>query len=68
MGGIRLQLLCGVRIELAVGSLPMPSLFGGEEEGVLQTRQLWKLEAEPLQQEPTNNWTRIQQSFFRKLN
>ena len=24
MGGIKLQLLCGVRIELAVGSLPYP--------------------------------------------
>ena len=26
MGGIKLQLLCGVRIELAVGSLPYPSM------------------------------------------
>ena len=24
LGGIKLQLLCGVRIELAVGSLPYP--------------------------------------------
>ena len=47
MGGIELQLLSGVRIELAVGSLPMPSLFGVEEEGVLQTRQPLGLEAEP---------------------
>ena len=34
------ELLCGVRIELAVESLPMPSLFGGEEEGVLQNLKL----------------------------
>ena len=39
--------LCCLRIELAVGSLPMPSLFRGEEEGVLQTCQLLELEAEP---------------------
>ena len=46
-GGVKLQLLCGVRIELAVGSLPLPSLFGGEEKGVLQTHQPLGLEAEP---------------------
>ena len=28
MGGIKLQLLCGVRIELAVGSLPYPRQSG----------------------------------------
>ena len=28
MGGIKLQLLCGVRIELAVGSLPYPGKSG----------------------------------------
>ena len=28
MGGIKLQLLCGVRIELAVGSLPYPDESG----------------------------------------
>ena len=28
MGGIKLQLLCGVRIELAVGSLPYPGESG----------------------------------------
>ena len=28
MGGIKLQLLCGVRIELAVGSLPYPDQSG----------------------------------------
>merc|ERR1712218_549751 len=28
MGGIQLQLLCGVRIELAVGSLPYPGESG----------------------------------------
>ena len=28
MGGIKLQLLCGVRIELAVGSLPYPDRSG----------------------------------------
>ena len=54
MGGIELQLLCGVRIELAVGALPylaripvqVPprALWGYSkylhvEEGVLQTRQ-----------------------------
>ena len=53
MGGIKLQLLCGVRIELAVGALPylaripvqVPprALWGYSkylhvEEGVLQTR------------------------------
>ena len=27
MGGIKLQLLCGVRIELAVGSLPYPGNY-----------------------------------------
>ena len=27
MGGIKLQLLCGVRIELAVGSLPYPGMI-----------------------------------------
>ena len=27
MGGIKLQLLCGVRIELAVGSLPCPAMI-----------------------------------------
>ena len=47
MGGIKLQLLCGVRMELAVGSLPMPSLLRGEKEGVLQTCQPLGLEAEP---------------------
>ena len=54
MGGIKLQLLCGVRIELAVGALPylaripvqIPphALWGyatylNVEEGVLQTHQ-----------------------------
>ena len=62
MGGIKLQLLCGVRIELAVGALPylaripvqVPprALWGYSkylhvEEGVLQTRQPLGLEAEP---------------------
>jgi len=63
MGGIKLQLLCGVRIELAVGALPyllarIPvqfpprALWGYSkylhvEEGVLQTRQPLGLEAEP---------------------
>ena len=46
-GGFKSQLLCGVRNELAIGILPMPSLFKGEEEGVLQTRQPLGLEAEP---------------------
>ena len=27
MGGIKLQLLCGVRIELAIGSLPCPGML-----------------------------------------
>ena len=27
MGGIKLQLLCGVRIELAIGSLPYPGMI-----------------------------------------
>ena len=27
MGGIKLQLLCGVRIELAIGSLPYPGNY-----------------------------------------
>ena len=27
MGGIKLQLLCGVRIELAIGSLPYPGII-----------------------------------------
>ena len=62
MGGIKLQLLCGVRIQLAVGALPYlaripiqvpPRALWGyfkylhEEEGVLQTRQPLGLEAEP---------------------
>ena len=62
MGGIKLQLLCGVRIELAVGALPylaripvqVPprALWGYSkylhvEEGVLQTRQPLGLEAVP---------------------
>ena len=67
MGGIELQLLCGVRIELAVGSLPylarVPSrslpipLVGTQKYllGVLQTRQPLGLEAEP-HQGPTHNW------------
>jgi len=32
---------------MAVGSFLMPSLFGGEGEGVLQTRQTLGLEAKP---------------------
>ena len=63
MGGIKLQLLCGVRIELAVGALPylaripvqVPprALWGYSkylhvEEGVLQTRQPLGLEVESL--------------------
>ena len=65
MGGIKLQLLCGVRIELAVGSLPylalawyIPGPFPYHvlrEKGVLQTRQSLGLEAEP-HQGPTHNW------------
>ena len=64
MGGIKLQLLCGVRIELAIGSLalalaryPSRSLPYHVlcEEGVLQTRQPLGLEAEP-HQGPTHNW------------
>ena len=62
MGGIKLQLLCGVRIELAVGALPylaripvqVPprALWGYSkylhvEEGVLQTRQPLGLELNP---------------------
>ena len=62
MGGIKLQLLCGVRIELTVGSLPylarlpsrsLPIPLGGggykvpfEEKGVLQTCQPLELEEE----------------------
>ena len=60
MGGIKLQLLCGVRIELAIGSLPylaripsrsLPMPLGVlkvpfEEEGVLQTHQPLGLEEE----------------------
>ena len=61
MGGIKLQLLCGVRIELAVGPLPylarhpsrsLPTNPLGVlkvpswEEGVLQTRQPLGLEEE----------------------
>ena len=60
MGGIESQLLCGVRIELAVGSLPylarypsrsLPMPLGVlqvpfEEEGVLQTQQSLGLEEE----------------------
>ena len=59
MGGIKLQLLCGVRIELAVGSLPYLALARYPsrslpyhvlcEEGVLKTRQPLWLEAEPHQ-------------------
>ena len=55
MVGIKLQLLCGVRIELAVESLPYLALARPfpyhvlREEGVLQTRQSLGLEAEPHQ-------------------
>ena len=34
IGGVKSQLLFGVRIELAVGSLPMPHLFRGGQKGV----------------------------------
>ena len=34
-------------MDLGIGSLQIPSLFKGEEEGVLQTRQPLGLEAEP---------------------
>ena len=71
MVGIKLQLLCGVRIELAVGSLPLsgsgsvsvqvPShttfyVHVLREEGVLQTCQPLGLEAEPQTSGPTHNW------------
>ena len=56
MGGIKLQLLCGVRIELTVGTLPIwpwlsicPGPFPYHvlrEEGALQIRQPLWLEAE----------------------
>ena len=55
MGGIKLQLSCGVRIELAVGSLPYLALARPgpfpyhvlREEGLLQTRQPLGLRLNP---------------------
>ena len=65
MGGIKLQLLCGVRTEVAVESLPylaglvsvqVPSLYHVlGKEGVLQTCQPLGLEAET-HQGPTHIW------------
>ena len=57
MGGIKLQLLCGVRIELAVGSLPYLARIPSRslsyplgvlkwKEGVLQISQPFGIEAE----------------------
>ena len=59
MVGIKLQLICGVRIELAIGSLPYLAWYSSrspfplwvlkvpsEEEGLLPTRQPLGLEVE----------------------
>ena len=42
---MQVQLLLGVRIELVIGSLPMPHLFGGGKKGVNNANL--GLEAEP---------------------
>ena len=41
MGGIKLQLLCGVRIELAVGSLPYPGKSGFPIVSPGRDRLIW---------------------------
>ena len=41
MGGIKLQLLCGVRIELAVGSLPYPGKYGFPIASTGRDRLIW---------------------------
>ena len=41
MGGIKLQLLCGVRIELAVGSLPYPGMIWIPGSVLDETAIIW---------------------------
>ena len=41
MGGVKLQLLCGVRIELAVGSLPYPGKSGFPIVSPGRDRLIW---------------------------
>merc|ERR1712173_214267 len=47
MGGIKLQLLCGVRIELAVGSLPYPGKSGFPIVSPGRDRLIWISNSKP---------------------